>query len=114
MAEDSLQWVVSAFSLSSVRLLSFRPIVYLKILIAFIQGCLFIPLGRLADVHGRKRAFLLGAIWTGAFSLGCGFSQNIISLDVLRGLQGIGPAAMVPASVCLRNTYIRECTLTKF
>ena len=79
-----------------------------KVLIPFIymQGCLFIPLGRLADVHGRKRAFLLGAIWTGAFSLGCGFSQNIITLDVLRGLQGIGPAAMVPASVCQSISFI--------
>ena len=33
------------------------------------------------------------------FSLGCGFTQDEIAIDVLRGLQGIGGAAVVPAAL---------------
>ncbi|KAL5485602.1 hypothetical protein ACEPAI_6643 [Sanghuangporus weigelae] len=77
--EDSLQWVVSAYSLSS--------------------GCLLIFFGRLADLYGRKKAFMIGTVWLGVFSLGCGFANNINALFILRGLQGIGPAATVPASL---------------
>ncbi|KAI5117894.1 hypothetical protein M0805_001551 [Coniferiporia weirii] len=76
---DDLQWVVSAYSLSS--------------------GCFFIFFGRLADLYGRKKAFILGSLWLGIFSLGCGFANDIITLDILRAFQGLGPAAMVPASL---------------
>ncbi|TDL21098.1 efflux transporter [Rickenella mellea] len=77
--EDQLQWIVSAFSLSS--------------------GCLLIVFGRLADLHGRKKAFLLGVFWLGLFSLACGFTKSVIALDILRALQGLGPAATIPASI---------------
>ncbi|THV03627.1 MFS general substrate transporter [Dendrothele bispora CBS 962.96] len=77
VAEDSLQWTVSAFSLSS--------------------GCFLIFFGRLADLYGRKKAFLLGTFFLGAMSIGCGFAQNAVTLYVLRGLQGLGPAAFLPA-----------------
>lgn len=33
----------------------------------------------------------------GIWSLGCGFAPNEIALDVMRGLQGLGPAATIPA-----------------
>ncbi len=56
-------------------------------------------MGRLADLHGRKRVFLLGVAFIGIFSLGAGFSQDEITLDVLRGIQGIGGAAVIPASL---------------
>lgn len=55
--------------------------------------------GRLADLYGRKKAFLLGSTWLGIFSIGAGFSQDIITLDILRAFQGLGPAAMVPAAL---------------
>ncbi|KAF4568237.1 hypothetical protein EYR40_010365 [Pleurotus pulmonarius] len=77
--EAQLQWLVSAYSLSS--------------------GCLLILFGRLADLHGRKRTFLAGSIWLAAWTLGCGFAQTEIELDVLRGLQGVGVAASIPASL---------------
>ncbi|KDQ24021.1 hypothetical protein PLEOSDRAFT_1068013 [Pleurotus ostreatus PC15] len=77
--EAQLQWLVSAYSLSS--------------------GCLLILFGRLADLHGRKRTFLAGSIWLAAWTLGCGFAQTEIELDVLRGLQGVGVAATIPASL---------------
>lgn len=63
------------------------------------QGCLLLLLGRLADLYGRKLIFLLGILFMSVFSLGCGFAQNEIAVDVLRGLQGIGGAAVVPAAL---------------
>ncbi|KZV97648.1 MFS general substrate transporter, partial [Exidia glandulosa HHB12029] len=56
-------------------------------------------LGRVADLYGRKRVFLSGIAWLCVFSIGCGFAQDDITLDVLRGFSGIGPAAMVPAAL---------------
>ncbi|KAK0463275.1 efflux transporter [Desarmillaria tabescens] len=77
--EAQLQWLVSAYALSS--------------------GCLFPMFGRLADLYGRKRVFIAGSAWLAVFTLVCGFAQNEITLDVLRGIQGIGVAAALPASM---------------
>lgn len=33
-------------------------------------------MGRIADLYGRKRVFLLGVLLWGAFSLGCAFAQG--------------------------------------
>ncbi|OSC97829.1 efflux transporter [Trametes coccinea BRFM310] len=77
--EYRLQWIVSAYSLSS--------------------GCLLLPLGRIADLYSRKWAFTLGCASMGIFSLGCGFAQDEITLNVLRGIQGIGAAASIPAAL---------------
>ncbi|KAK0476076.1 efflux transporter [Armillaria novae-zelandiae] len=80
-------------------------------------GCLFPMFGRLADLYGRKLVFMAGSTWLAIFTLGCGFAQSTslslwctsnisdhllkpdeIALDVLRGMQGIGVAAALPAS----------------
>ncbi|KAG1822122.1 major facilitator superfamily domain-containing protein [Suillus variegatus] len=58
--EEQLQWLVSAYSLSS--------------------GCLLLFFGRLADLYGRKKAFMLGTVCQVAFSLGCGFAQDGVTL----------------------------------
>jgi MFS family permease len=55
--------------------------------------------GRLADLHGQKKVFLLSSIWLVAFTLGCAFAHDEITLNVLRGLQGVGAAAMLPAVI---------------
>ncbi|KAM5544030.1 hypothetical protein V8D89_002216 [Ganoderma adspersum] len=77
--ESKLQWIISAYSLSS--------------------GCLLLFLGRIADLYGRKITFMLGCVCMGIFGLGCGFAKNEITMDILRALQGIGPAASVPAAL---------------
>ncbi|KAF9034485.1 putative efflux transporter [Hymenopellis radicata] len=77
--EAQLQWLVSAYALSS--------------------GCLFAVCGRLADLYGRKKIFMIGAAWLSVFTLACGFAQNEITLDVLRGIQGMGVAGTLPASM---------------
>jgi len=71
--------------------------------------------GRLADLYGRKKAYLAGTVILAAFTLGCGFANSmssspavgqivshlldILTLIILRGIQGIGAAATIPASV---------------
>lgn len=70
--EDQLQWLISAYSLSSVSPYSQRscPILTLS------QGCLLLFFGRLADLYGRKKAFLLGMSWQMAFAIGLGFAES--------------------------------------
>jgi len=82
---------------------------------------LLLLIGRLADVYGRKKTFVAGALWLAAFAIGCSFANgrltffslnrflsltnhhvtDVITLNVLRALQGIGGAAIVPAAVRL-------------
>ncbi|KAJ7064686.1 efflux transporter [Mycena amicta] len=74
-----LQWFVSAYPLSS--------------------GCLLLVSGHLADNHGRKRVLVAGSAVLAAFTLGCGFATNGVTLAILRALQGIGGAATIPAAI---------------
>ncbi|TFK35336.1 major facilitator superfamily domain-containing protein [Crucibulum laeve] len=77
--ESELQWIVGAYPLSS--------------------GCLLLVCGRLADVFGRKKIFLLGSIILATFTLACGLTKNVMLLYILRGIQGVGVAGMVPAAL---------------
>src|SRR5213075_46581 len=78
---SSLQWVVDAYSLT---------------LAAFL-----LTAGSLADRIGRRRVFAFGfAIFTIASFL-CGISPNATLLNLARGLQGIGGAAMFATSLAL-------------
>ena len=61
-----------------------------------------IPLGRVADRHGRMRLYLVGIGIFGVFSLACSLPTNGILLIVARCLQGLGAsftAATSPALV---------------
>ncbi|KIK00288.1 hypothetical protein K443DRAFT_100688 [Laccaria amethystina LaAM-08-1] len=79
LQENELQWLVSAYPLSS--------------------GCLLLVFGRVADLYGRKKVFLCGSLFLAVFTLACSFQHDVISLDIIRGIQGIGSAALVPASL---------------
>ena len=70
--------------------------------------------GRLADLYGRKKIFMIGAAWLSVFTLACGFAQSEITLDVLRGIQGMGVAGTLPASVRYEYHYlIRDIQLAR-
>ncbi|CAE6516665.1 unnamed protein product [Rhizoctonia solani] len=79
ISQADLQWLVSSYSLTS--------------------GCFLLLFGRLADLFGRKKVFLLGSLWSLAWAIGCGFAPNAIALDVMRAFQGMGAAAAVPSAV---------------
>jgi EmrB/QacA subfamily drug resistance transporter len=60
-----------------------------------------IPAGGLADVHGRKRMFLLGAAIFIIGSGACGAAGSVGWLIAARVLQAIGAALLTPASLSL-------------
>jgi EmrB/QacA subfamily drug resistance transporter len=64
---------------------------------ALVFGVLIVTGGRLADLYGRKKMFLLGATIFGVFSLLCALAPNIEVLILSRGLMGVGGALMWPA-----------------
>ena len=77
----NLQWVVTAYSLTF--------------------GGLLLLGGRLADIFGRRRIFLIGLIlFTGASLLG-GFAGNQATLIAARSLQGVGAAVLSPATLTI-------------
>ncbi|KAJ2986124.1 hypothetical protein NUW58_g5176 [Xylaria curta] len=82
-------------------------------------GTFILPAGRLGDIYGYKRLFLIGNLWFAVFSLLAGFavfipiqtsihSQSRYAIFLLaRILQGIGPALMIPNGVALLGvTYV--------
>ncbi len=64
---------------------------------ALVFGVLIVTGGRLADLYGRKRIFMVGSAIFAAFSVLGGFSPNIDVLIACRMLMGIGGAMMWPA-----------------
>jgi EmrB/QacA subfamily drug resistance transporter len=57
--------------------------------------------GRLADLHGRKRVYLIGILgFVGASTL-CGLSQSMGQLVFFRLLQGIGGGAVLPIALTI-------------
>ncbi|MGI5340582.1 MFS transporter [Streptomyces sp. CA-181903] len=66
-----------------------------------VLAALLIPAGRLADVVGRRRSFLLGLSVFGLASVGCGVAPGLGWLVAARVVQGIGAAVLVPTSLSL-------------
>jgi MFS family permease len=64
---------------------------------ALVFGVLIVTDGRLADLFGRKRMFMVGATIFGVFSLLAGLMPSVWPLILCRGLMGIGGALIWPA-----------------
>jgi EmrB/QacA subfamily drug resistance transporter len=81
MKVSELEWVVIAYALTFAALL--------------ITG------GKLADLYGRRRIFMIGlAIFT-LSSLACGLAPNAGLLIGARAVQGVGAALMNPATLSI-------------
>jgi EmrB/QacA subfamily drug resistance transporter len=74
---DQAQWVINGYTV--------------------VFGVLIVTGGRLADVFGRRRLFMIGASIFGIFSLCGGLAPNIELLITCRALMGIGGALTWPA-----------------
>ncbi|EMD97861.1 hypothetical protein COCC4DRAFT_144606 [Bipolaris maydis ATCC 48331] len=62
--------------------------------------------GRLADIYGRRRTFLLGSSFFTAASIMLPFVPNESGFDAIRGLQGLSAAAMASAALgILSSTF---------
>jgi len=83
----SMGWVVSSFILSSAIFL--------------------LPFGRLADIVGRKKIFTLGILLYTLSTFLIIFSWNIISLIVLRILQGFSGAMIFGTSLAILSSVFK-------
>src|ERR1700759_1338722 len=88
LSEASLQWIVNAYTL--------------------VFGGFLLLGGRLGDLLGRKRLFLIGlVIFTGA-SLLDGLATSEGMLIGARALQGLGAALISPAALSIISTTFAE------
>src|ERR1700752_3180555 len=87
-SQESLQWVITAYSI-------------------FFGGFLLLG-GRLADLLGRRRLFMVGVLVFTVSSLLNGLAWSEASLIAFRGLQGLGAAMMSPAALSILTTTFPE------
>ncbi|KAF2722667.1 MFS general substrate transporter [Polychaeton citri CBS 116435] len=85
--QASITWPASAFSL--------------------VISSFLLPFGRLGDIYGGYPLFIAGCAWYTAWTLIAGFAQNELMMDFCRALQGLGPAAYLPAGVQLIGSMYR-------
>jgi EmrB/QacA subfamily drug resistance transporter len=83
-SQTSLQWVISAYAI-------------------MFGGTLLLG-GRLADLLGRRRLFLVGLGLFSLSSLLCGLAWSEGSLIAFRAVQGLGGALLAPAALSLLMT----------
>src|SRR5215468_10018311 len=86
--QQDLQWVVTAYALT-------------------FGGFLLLG-GRAADLLGRRRLFMAGlAIFTAA-SLACALATTDTFLIIMRGVQGLGAAVLLPAALSIVMNMFAE------
>ncbi len=78
---SSLEWTVNAYTLTFAVLL--------------------VTAGRLGDLFGRRRMFLVGVAIFGASSFMIGLAQSDTWLIAFRALQGVGSGFMMPATLSI-------------
>jgi EmrB/QacA subfamily drug resistance transporter len=78
---DELQWVIDAYAIALAAVL--------------------LVFGSLADRVGRRRVLVAGLVVFACASLLCALAGDPVVLDVGRGIQGIGAAAMFATSLAL-------------
>ena len=86
--ESDLQWVVTAYGLT-------------------FGGFLLLG-GRAADLLGRRRLLMVGLAVFSAASLACGLATSDTFLIVMRGIQGLGAAIVLPAALSIVMNMFAE------
>jgi EmrB/QacA subfamily drug resistance transporter len=66
--------------------------------------------GRLGDLYGRRRLFLIGLALFTLSSLGCGLADTRLALIAGRALQGVGGAVVTAVSLSLIMTLFTDPT----
>lgn len=64
-----VQWIVSAYALSF--------------------GCFLLLWGRIADIYGKPRIFILGSVWVAIVTAANPFVRSEIAFNLFRGFQGL-------------------------
>jgi EmrB/QacA subfamily drug resistance transporter len=87
-SRDNLSWVVNAYTLT-------------------FGGFLLLG-GRLADLLGRRRMFIVGLVLFSLASLAGGLAQSEAWLIIARAVQGLGAAIVSPAALSIITTTFAE------
>jgi EmrB/QacA subfamily drug resistance transporter len=88
VSDNTLQWVLIAYTITF--------------------GGLLLLGGRLADLLGRRRLFMIGLTIFTAASLACGLANSIDVLIAARAVQGVGAAIVSPAVLSIITTAFEE------
>src|SRR3954471_17534837 len=87
-SRDSLQWVVTAYAITF--------------------GGFLLLAGRMADLFGRRRVFLIGVVVFTIASFFCGLAWSEGVLIAARAVQGLGAAIISPAALSIIMTTFEE------
>jgi EmrB/QacA subfamily drug resistance transporter len=87
-SRDNLQWVITAYAIT-------------------FGGFLLLG-GRMADLFGRKKIFLVGVVVFTAASFACGLASSEAVLIAARAVQGLGAAIISPAALSIITTTFEE------
>ncbi|MER5391572.1 MFS transporter [Saccharopolyspora sp. NPDC002686] len=90
---DALQWVVHAYNLTF--------------------ACFMLACGSLADLIGRRRMFLVGAVVFASASVASAMATDVHLLDVARGVAGTGAAALLTSGSSLVATSFEGAARTR-
>jgi EmrB/QacA subfamily drug resistance transporter len=88
VAETTVQWVLTAYAIT-------------------FGGFLLLG-GRMADLLGRKRIFIVGLVLFTLASLACGLANSAGVLIASRAVQGVGAAIISPAALSIVQTTFEE------
>jgi EmrB/QacA subfamily drug resistance transporter len=88
VAETTVQWVLTAYAIT-------------------FGGFLLLG-GRMADLLGRKRIFIVGLTLFTLASLACGLANSAGVLIASRAVQGVGAAIISPAALSIVSTSFEE------
>jgi EmrB/QacA subfamily drug resistance transporter len=87
--------------LSDYRGATIAGLTWVITLYAIVLAALLAPMGRIADVVGRRRLFATGVAGFALASLLCALAPSVAVLLLARALQGAAAAAMLPASLAV-------------
>src|SRR5206468_6217931 len=88
IAESTVQWVITAYAIT-------------------FGGFLLLG-GRMADLLGRRRIFVVGLTLFTLASLACGLASSAAMLIAARAVQGVGAAIISPAALSIVTTTFDE------
>src|SRR5262252_7104981 len=87
-SRDNLQWVITAYAIT--------------------YGGFLLLAGRLADLYGRRRVFMIGVVIFTVASLFCGLAWSESVLIASRAVQGLGAAVITPSALSIVMTTFDE------
>jgi EmrB/QacA subfamily drug resistance transporter len=87
-SRENLQWVITAYAIT--------------------YGGFLLLAGRLADLYGRRRVFMIGVVIFTIASLFCGLAWSESVLIVSRAVQGLGAAVITPSALSIVMTTFEE------